>query len=77
MKNNIQFSITKESEGYYVASGIGHPIVTQADTLDELQDNIREAVELYIDGEDLAELGLSSRPSLLMNIELPQVDYAV
>ena len=76
MKSIIQFAITKEPEGYYVASGIGHPIVTQADTLDELQENIREAVELYLSGEDLGELGLASHPSLLMNIELPQVNYA-
>ncbi len=76
MKNIIQFSITKEPEGYYVASGIGHPIVTQADTLDELQGNIAEAVDLYIKDENLAELGLASRPSLLMNIEIPQIKYA-
>jgi predicted RNase H-like HicB family nuclease len=76
MKSIIQFSITKEPEGYYVASGIGYPIVTQADTLDALQDNITEAVELYIKGENLADLGLSTHPSLLMNIELPQIKYA-
>lgn len=76
MKSIIQFSITKEPEGYYVASGIGHPIVTEADTLDALQDNITEAVELYIKGENLADLGLASHPSLLMNIELPQIKYA-
>ncbi len=76
MKSIIQFSITKEPEGYYVASGIGYPIVTQADTLDELQENIREAVGLYLQNEDPAELGLVSQPSLLMNIEIPQVKYA-
>ncbi len=76
MKNIIQFSITREPEGYYVASGVGHPIVTEADTLDALQENIREATTLYIQGEDLAELGLAGHPSLLMNIELPQLEYA-
>jgi predicted RNase H-like HicB family nuclease len=76
MKSIIQFSITKEPEGYYVASGIGHPIVTEANTLDALQDNITEAVELYIKDENLADLGLSTHPSLLMNIELPQIKYA-
>lgn len=76
MKSIIQFSITKEPEGYYVASGIGHPIVTQADTLEQLQDNISEAVGLYVKGENLADLGLASNPSLLMNFELPQIKYA-
>jgi predicted RNase H-like HicB family nuclease len=68
MKNIIQFSITREPEGYYVATGVGHPIVTEADTLDVLQDNIREATMLYVEGEDLSLLGLSSRPSLLMTM---------
>lgn len=76
MKNIIQFSITREPEGYYVATGVGHPIVTEADTLDALQENIREATLLYMEGENLAELGLASHPSLLMNIEVPQLDYA-
>ncbi|MDO8520785.1 MAG: type II toxin-antitoxin system HicB family antitoxin [bacterium] len=76
MKNIIQFAITKEAEGYYVASGVGHPIVTQAETLDELQENVREAVALYIENEDLSALGLSEHPATLMNIEVPQLNYA-
>jgi len=75
MKSIIQFSITKEPEGYYVASGIGHPIVTDGKTLEELQDNIQNAVSLYTEGEDLASLGLTHKPSLLMNIEIPTLDY--
>jgi predicted RNase H-like HicB family nuclease len=76
MKSIIQFSVTKEPEGYYVASGVGHPVFTQAETLDELQKNITEAVELYIQGENLSELGLVDRPALLMNVELPSLQYA-
>ena len=76
MKSIIQFAITKEPEGYYVASGVGHPIVTQAETLDKLQENVREAVSLYVEDEDLAELGLSDHPSMLMNIEVPELDHA-
>ena len=76
MKNVIQFSVTKGLDGNYVASGIGHHIFTQAETLDELQANIREAVELYVEGEDLAELGFAEQPSLLMNVALPRFEYA-
>ncbi len=75
MKSIIQFSITKEPEGYYVASGIGHPIVTDSKTLEELQDNIQNAVSLYTEGEGLASLGLTHKPSLLMNIEISTLDY--
>jgi len=75
MKSIIQFSITKYDD-YYTASGVGHPIVTQAKTLDELQKNITEAVELYLEDESLEELGLLDHPSLLMNIEIPRNSYA-
>ena len=42
----IQFQISK-GERYYVAQAADLPIVTQAKTLDELTENIREATELY------------------------------
>ncbi len=76
MKNIIKFSIIKEPEGYYVATGIGHPIVTDGDTLDQLQENIKEAVSLYLEGENLADLGLSSYPSLFMNVQIARNSYA-
>ena len=76
MKNIIQFSIEKSEDGLYVASAIGHFIVTQAITFDELQNNIKEAVALYLEGENPTELGLSPHPSLLANFEIPQKAYA-
>ncbi len=77
MKNIIQFTIETGEDGYYIASAIGHFIVTQAKTFDELQTNIKEAVALYLEGENLKELGLSSHPSLLANFEIPQKAYAI
>lgn len=66
----IQFQISK-GEKYYTAQGTDVPIVTQAKTLDELTENIREATDLYCEGENLSELGLAPAPSLLVNFELP------
>ena len=37
-------------------------MVTQGRTLDELVSNLREAVSLHIEGEDLRVLGLAPRP---------------
>jgi predicted RNase H-like HicB family nuclease len=34
-------------------------VVTAADTLDELALNIREAIALHLEGENLADLGLA------------------
>ena len=75
MKGIIQFQIS-ESEGGYVAEGINVPIVTQADTLDELSLNIREAVSLHFEGENMAEFGFSNTPSVLVNFELPVLAHA-
>ena len=51
MKNIIQFSISK-GDKYYIAHAIDFPIFTQAKTLDELASNIREAVDLALEGEN-------------------------
>ena len=41
------------------------PVVTQPATLDALAFNIREAMGLHIEGEDLTELGFSGHPTIL------------
>ncbi len=69
-KHILQFHIS-QGKTHYTAQGVDVPIVTQAKTLDELTNNIREATELYVDGEDLSELGIAPSPSLLVNFELP------
>ncbi len=57
----------------YVAECLDLPVVTQAPTLDALAANIREAISLHLEGEDLAELGLSDDPTILATMELPAV----
>ncbi len=49
MRNIIQFTIEKEKNGLYVASGVNAPIVTDAKTFEKLQKNIKEAVSLYLE----------------------------
>ncbi|MBI2446906.1 MAG: type II toxin-antitoxin system HicB family antitoxin [Parcubacteria group bacterium] len=69
MKNIIQIHIYK-GEKYYIAEGVDLPIVTQGKTLDELAQNVKEAVGLQLENEDLSALDLSPHPSVLMNLEL-------
>lgn len=38
-----------EVDGGYSASALGYGIHTQAETIEEIRDNIREAVECYFD----------------------------
>ena len=49
------------------------PVVTEATTLDELAANIREAVALHLEGEDLAAMGPPDDPTILATMELPAV----
>jgi len=74
MKKIIQFHISK-GDTHYIAEGVGVPVVTQGQSLDDLTANLKEATELYLSGESMADIGLEREPSLLANIELP-LEYA-
>ena len=72
MKRTIQVRIFR-GEKQYVAECLDLPVVTEAPTLDELAANIREAIALHLEGEDLNELGLASDPTILATLELEAV----
>ena len=60
----------RKGEDYYVAQCVEIAVVTQGKTLDETVSNLREAVALHLDGEDLAEFGLAADPWILITFEL-------
>ena len=72
MKRTIQVRIFR-GEKKYVAECLDLPVVTEAPTLDQLAANIREAIALHLEGEDLAELGLANDPTILATLELESV----
>jgi predicted RNase H-like HicB family nuclease len=72
MKRTIQVRIFR-GEQQYVAECLDLPVVTQAATLDELAANIREAISLHLEGEDLAEMGFAADPTILATLELQAV----
>ena len=72
MKRTIQVRIFR-GEKQYVAECLDLPVVTEAPTLDALAANIREAIALHLEGEDLAELGLAPDPTILATLELDAV----
>lgn len=45
----IIFSVQESPEGGYEARALGHSIFTQADTMDELKRNVREAVQCHFE----------------------------
>ena len=54
MRQVIQISIFKGEE-YYVAEGVNIPLVTQGKTYDELFYNLKEALILFLEDEDLSK----------------------
>lgn len=72
VKRTIQVRIFR-GERQYVAECLDLPVVTEAPTLDELAANIREAIALHLEGEDLAELGLHREPTIIASMELEAV----
>ena len=53
MRRIIQVKIYK-GEKYYVAECLDLPVVTQGKTLDEVAENVKEAISLHLEGEDIA-----------------------
>ena len=47
--SEIIFLIEEAPEGGYIARALGTPIFTQADSLDELHVNVRDAVQCHFD----------------------------
>ena len=54
----VQAVIRPGDESGYVAECIDLPVVTQGRTLDETVQNLREALQLHLEGEDLTQMGL-------------------
>ena len=75
MKQIIQVHIYK-GEKYYIAECLDLPVVTQGKTLDELIANLKEAVGLQLEGENLANFNLVAEPSIMANIEVDSLIYA-
>ena len=48
--SEVIFEVTEdEGEGGFVARALGHAIHTQAETVEELRENVREAVDCHFD----------------------------
>ena len=69
MKKIIQAHIYK-GERYFIAECADIPVVTQGKTLDEVMENLKEAVALQLEGENPADFGLEPNPSVLVSFEL-------
>ena len=59
MMDTVRFHIQRHDDEdgvYYVVSGQDIALTTDGETLEEALKNLREAVELYFEGDDLPDL---------------------
>ncbi len=75
MKRIIQVHIYK-GDKYFVAECADLPVVTQGKTLDELAENLKEAIALQLEDENPADFGLVDQPSVLASFELETTPHA-
>ncbi len=69
----IQAMVYPGDESGYVAECLDLAIVTQGRTLDETVQNLREAIQLHLQGEDLEEMGLVPNPPVLVTLEMEPI----
>ena len=50
--NEIIFVVEEDIEGGFNARALGESIFTQGDTVEELKDNVKEAVALHFEDQD-------------------------
>lgn len=58
LQHTVKAVIRPGEQSGYVAECVEIPVVTQGATLDEVTANLKEAVELQIEGEDATQRGL-------------------
>ena len=51
--SEIIFAVQEAPEGGYEARALGHAIFTQADSMDELREMVRDAVRCHFDAETI------------------------
>jgi predicted RNase H-like HicB family nuclease len=70
LQRNIHALVRPGEDGYFVAECVNLAVVTQGKTIDETIANLREAVGLHLDGEDLTSMGLAPDPVIVVTMEL-------
>lgn len=75
LQQTVKSFIRPGEQSGYIAECLEISVVTQGETLDEVVQNLREAVSLHLEDENPAEFGLIDNPSILVTFEL-QPSYA-
>ncbi len=69
MKRIVQMRIYK-GEKLYVAECLDLPVVSHGKTIEEAARNIRDAIDLHLEGENLEDWDILPEFSILANFEI-------
>src|SRR5208337_543185 len=72
LQHTIKAVVRQGEQSGYVAECLEIPVVTQGQTLDEVTRNLREAVELHLEGEDLPRLRRLSGQEVVAILRMEQ-----
>jgi len=64
-------AIVHRDPPFFVAECLEVPVVTQGRTADDVLSNLRQAITLHLEGEDVRSMGLTEDPRLVVTYELP------
>lgn len=67
LQKTIKAVIKNGEQSGYIAEALDIPVITQGATLDEVAENLKEAVELFLEGEDPSEFGIHHESKLNYN----------
>ena len=54
--SEIIFIVENSDEGGYTAKALGHSIHTEGETLDELKENIKDAIKCHFDSKEIPRI---------------------
>lgn len=69
-KRDTIHAVLQKGEFAYIAECLEVAVVTQGNTLDEVVQNLQEALALHLEGEDMALFGLANEPRLQLIYDL-------
>lgn len=75
MKDYIQAHIQRSESGYR-AECFDLPILTEGESLDEAVENLHAAIHEFLQGKDLARLGLAPKPKVMVSFHFGPYAFA-
>ena len=75
MKEYIQAHVQRSESGYR-AECFDLPITTDGESLDEAVEKLRAAIHQFLEGKDMAALGLAPKPKVMVSFHFGPYAFA-